>query len=95
VLGENSSERKIFYYLRPEDLIPSDHILRLIHEHIDFSFIRSKVEHLYSYTGRPSIDPEVMMRMLLMGYLFGVMYLRLCRRYMTCLPDYNQSLFSL
>jgi transposase len=72
VLGEKSREIKIFYYLRPEDLIPSDHILRLIHEHIDFSFIRSKVEHLYSYTGRPSIDPEVMMRMLLVGYLFGM-----------------------
>lgn len=72
MLGEKSRERKIFYYLRPEDLIPSNHILRLIHEHIDFSFIRSKVEHLYSYTGRPSIDPEVMMRMLLVGYLFGI-----------------------
>jgi transposase len=72
VIGERNKEKKLFYYLRPEELIPQDHILRLVHDHIDFSFIRSKVKHLYSYTGRPSVDPEVMMRMLLVGYLFGI-----------------------
>lgn len=72
MIGEKSKEERLFYYLRPEDLIPEDHILRLIHEHVDFSFIREKVQHLYSHTGRPSVDPEVMMRMLLVGYLFGI-----------------------
>lgn len=72
MIGEKKKSDKLFYYLRPEELIPEDHILRLIHRHVDFSFIRSKVEHLYSSTGRPSIDPEVMMRMLLVGYLFGI-----------------------
>jgi transposase len=71
VLGENKKEEKLFYYLRPEELIPEDHILRLIDQYVDFSFIRSKVEHLYSDIGRPSVDPELMMRMLLVGYLFG------------------------
>src|SRR5262245_55682027 len=72
VLGENKREEKLFYYFRPEELIPQDHILRLIDRHVDFSFIRSRVEHLYSDTGRPSVDPELMMRMLLVGYLFGI-----------------------
>lgn len=72
MIGEKKKSDKLFYYLRPEELIPEDHILRLIHRHVDFSFIRPKVEHLYSSTGRPSIDPEVMMRMLLVGYLFGI-----------------------
>lgn len=72
MIGEKDKEERLFYYLRPEELIPQDHILRLIHQHVDFSFIRSKVEHLYSHTGRPSVDPEVMMRMLLVGYLFGI-----------------------
>lgn len=72
MLGKRSKEKKLFYYLRPDDLIPADHILRLINEHVEFSFIGSKVEHLYSHTGRPSVDPEVMMRMLLVGYLFGI-----------------------
>jgi transposase len=72
VLGKQSKEKKLFYYLRPDDLIPPDHILRLINQHVEFSFIGSKVEYLYSHTGRPSVDPEVMMRMLLVGYLFGI-----------------------
>lgn len=72
MIGEKNKEERLFYYLRPEELIPQDHILRLIHQHVDFTFIRSKVQHLYSYTGRPSVDPEVMMRMLLVGYLFGI-----------------------
>jgi transposase len=72
VIGEKKKEEKLFYYLRPEDLIPEDHILRLIDHYVDFSFIRPKLEHLYSHTGRPSVDPDVMMRMLLVGYLFGI-----------------------
>lgn len=72
VLGEKKKEEKFFYYLRPEELIPEDHILRLIDRYVDFSFIRTKVEHLYSHTGRPSVDPDVMMRMILVGYLFGI-----------------------
>jgi transposase len=72
VIGEKKKEEKLFYYLRAEDLIPEEHILRLIDHYVDFSFIRPKVEHLYSHTGRPSVDPDVMMRMLLVGYLFGI-----------------------
>jgi len=72
VIGEKKKEDKLFYYLRPEELIPEDHILRLIDRYVDFSFVRPKVEHLYSHTGRPSVDPDVMMRMLLVGYLFGI-----------------------
>ena len=72
MIGETKRSDKLFYYLRPEELIPENHILPLIHRHVDFSFIRPRVEHLYSSTGRPSIDPEVMVRMLLVGYLFGI-----------------------
>jgi hypothetical protein len=72
VIGEKTKEDKLFDYLRPEELIPEDHILRLIERYVDFSFVRPKVEHLYSHTGRPSVDPDVMMRMLLVGYLFGI-----------------------
>ncbi len=56
-----------------EDLVPSDHLLRKIDSAIDFSFIREKVEVLYcADNGRPAIDPEVLFKMLFMGYLFGV-----------------------
>lgn len=72
MLGEKQREEPMFYYVRMEDIVPEDHLLRLIDRHIDFSFIRNKVKHLYSHTGRPSIDPEVLLRMLLIGYLYGV-----------------------
>ena len=72
MIGSKKNEQKLFYYLHPEELIPEDHVLRLIDNYVDFSFVRPKVEHLYSDTGRPSVDPDVMMRMLLVGYLFGI-----------------------
>jgi transposase len=62
----------MFYYVRVEDIVPENHLLRLIDRHIDLKFIRDKVKHLYSHTGRPSIDPEVLLRMLLIGYLYGI-----------------------
>lgn len=54
-------------------LVPSDHLLRKVDKHIDFSFIREKVACLYcADNGRPAIDPVVLFKMLLIGYLFGV-----------------------
>ena len=50
---------------RLEDQIPEDHLLRLIDQHIDLSFVRERLKNFYSGTGRPSIDPEVLLRLLL------------------------------
>ena len=54
-----------------EDQIPEDHLLRLIDRYVDFSFVRERLKGFYSPTGRPSIDPEVLLRLLLVGYLMG------------------------
>jgi transposase len=62
----------MFYYVRIEDMIPADHLLRLVDKHVSLDFIRGRVKHLYSHTGRPSIDPEILLRMLLIGYLYGI-----------------------
>jgi transposase len=72
MIGKKDEREEIFHYFRMRDLVPDDHILKLIDKHVDFSFIREKVKHLYSETGRPSVDPELMVRMLLVGYLFGI-----------------------
>jgi transposase len=72
LLGENPRSERMFYYVRMEDIVPENHLLRLIDRHIDLKFIRDKVKHLYSHTGRPSIDPEVLLRILLIGYLYGI-----------------------
>src|SRR5215471_9013047 len=49
-----------------------NHLLRLIDRHVKLDFIRAKLKDSYSDTGRPSIDPELLLRMLLVGYLYGV-----------------------
>lgn len=72
MLGEKERKEPMFYYVRMEDIVPENHLLRLIDRHIDLTFIRAKVKHLYSHTGRPSIDPEVLLRMLFIGYLYGI-----------------------
>ncbi len=55
-----------------KDHIPEDHLLRLVDRHIDFAFVRETLKASYSHTGRPSIDPEVLLRILLIGYLYGI-----------------------
>lgn len=72
MLGEKQRHEPMFYYVRMEDMVPENHLLRLVDKYIDLGFIREKVKHLYSHTGRPSIDPEVLLRMLLIGYLYGI-----------------------
>jgi hypothetical protein len=60
VIVRDRSE-SLFYYFRIEDHIPKDHLLRLIDQHIDFAFVRETLKASYSHTGRPSIDPEVLL----------------------------------
>jgi transposase len=56
-----------------EELVPKDHLLRKIDRHINFSFIRDKVKHLYcTNNGRPAIDPVRLFKMLFIGYLYGI-----------------------
>jgi hypothetical protein len=55
-----------------EDQVPENHLLRMIDRHVNLEFIRAKLKDAYSDAGRPSIDPELLLRMLLVGYLYGV-----------------------
>ena len=72
MMGHHSREEALFYYFRLEDQVPENHLLRLIDRHVNFEFIRSKLKDSYSDGGRPSIDPELLLRVLLVGYLYGV-----------------------
>src|SRR5499433_722909 len=72
MMGQQSREESLFYSFRLEDQIPETHLLRLIDRHVDFSFVRERLQSFYSQTGRPSIDPEVLLRLLLVGYLHGI-----------------------
>lgn len=72
MMGQQPRTESLFYYFRLEDQIPEDHLLRLIDRYIDLSFVREGLRSFYSPTGRPSIDPEVLLRLLLVGYLYGI-----------------------
>jgi transposase len=65
-------EAKFYYNLSLDRLVPEDHLLRLISNAVDFSFIRPLCRPFYSHTGRPSVDPVVLFKMLLIGYLYGI-----------------------
>jgi transposase len=72
MMGHQSRSESLFYYFRLEDQVPENHLLRLIDRHVNFEFIRAKLKDRYRDAGRPSIDPELLLRMLLVGYLYGV-----------------------
>ena len=62
----------LFYEFSLEDHVPGDHLLRSIDRFVDLSGVRSHLAPYYSTIGRPSIDPELMIRMLLIGYCYGI-----------------------
>src|SRR5215469_3366596 len=72
MMGQHSRSEALFYYFRLEDQVPGNHLLRLIDKHVSFSFVREQLKGSYSETGRPSLDPELLLRILLIGYLYGV-----------------------
>src|SRR5438128_678815 len=72
MMGQHDRSEALFYYFRLEDQVPETHLLRLIEKHISFAFVREKLKDSYSETGRPSIDPELLLRILLIGYLYGI-----------------------
>jgi transposase len=72
MMGQQDRSEALFYYFRLADQVPENHLLRLIEKHISFAFVREKLKQSYSDTGRPSIDPELLLRILLIGYLYGI-----------------------
>jgi transposase len=72
MMGQHSRSESLFYYFRIEDQVPENHLLRLLDRHISFDFVREKLKDSYSDIGRPSIDPKLLLRILLIGYLYGV-----------------------
>jgi len=72
VMGQHDRSEALFHYFRLEDWVPETHLLRLIEKHISFEFVREQLKDRYSETGRPSIDAELLLRILLIGYLYSI-----------------------
>jgi len=69
---KQEAQGALFYEFSIEDHVPQDHLLRSINRFVDLSGIRQHPAPFYSNTGRPSIDPELLLRMLLVGYCLGI-----------------------
>src|SRR5271169_5593053 len=73
MMGERRAmQEALFYGFSLERHVPDNHLLRRIDRFVDLSGLRAHLGPYYSDVGRPSIDPELMMRMLIVGYCFGI-----------------------
>lgn len=68
----SNGQERLFYSFNIEDHIPANHLLRSIDRCLDLSDLRHYLADFYSPIGRPSIDPELMIRMLVVGYCYGI-----------------------
>jgi transposase len=66
------SQNALFYDFSLEKFVSQDHLLRQIDPLLDLSDLRDHLASYYSHTGRPSVDPELMIRMLIVGYCYGI-----------------------
>ena len=72
-MGHRQDEQAaLFYGFSLEKHIPADHLLRSIDRFVELGELRRELARFYSCIGRPSIDPELMIRMLIIGYCFGI-----------------------
>jgi len=63
---------RLFYEFDLEAMVPADHLLRRIDAVLDLSWLRIEVRPHYSHTGCPSVDPELLIRMLVIGYCYSI-----------------------
>ncbi|MCI0362810.1 MAG: transposase, partial [Phycisphaerales bacterium] len=72
MMGTQGAPERLFYDFCLEDHVPDDHLMRCIDRFLDLGDVRQKLKPFYCTIGRPSIDPELMIRMLIVGYCFAI-----------------------
>src|SRR5580700_11512201 len=72
MMGFQGTLARLFYDFCLEEHVPVDHMLRSIDRHLDLADLRQSLKPFYSQMGRPSVDPELMIRMLIVGYSMGI-----------------------
>ena len=79
---QRRDQGRLFYEFRLEDRIPENHLLRRMNALVTVALadLHKELEPYYREIGRPSIDPELMIRMLIIGYCYGI-------RYLAAVPD--------
>ena len=77
---QNNDQDPLFYEFRLDEAVPADHLARQIDAVLDLSWVHAELAPHYPTLGRPSVDPVLMIRMLIIGYVFGLRSERLlCR----------------
>ena len=81
MMGRSGRDQgQLLYSFNLEEVVPDDHLVRAIAGVLDLSWVRAELAPHYSALGRPSIDPVLMIRMLVVGYVFAIRSERaLCR----------------
>jgi transposase len=72
MMGVQGEPARLFYNFCLDDHVPGDHLLRGIERFLDLGSVRAELKRFYSTMGRPSVDPELMIRMLIVGYCMGI-----------------------
>ena len=72
----NNEERINVKNISLDKLVPQNHIIRKIDNVLDLSFIYDKIQHLYNRIGKPSIDPVVLFKIIIIQYIFGIRSMR-------------------
>lgn len=72
MMGTQAAPAQLFYDFCLDEHVPADHLLRRIDRFVDLEAVRAALKPSYSSIGRPSVDPELMIRMLLVGYCMGI-----------------------
>jgi hypothetical protein len=72
MMGIQVAPAQLFYDFCLDDHGPADHLLRRIDRFLDLESVRTALQPFYISIGRPSVDPELMMRMLIVGYCMGL-----------------------
>lgn len=71
-MGRKLVARERTEVINLEEFVPHDHLLRTIDRYLDLAEFREHLKPFYSHIGRPSVDPELIIRMLIIGYYYGI-----------------------
>jgi transposase len=72
MMGHREHGQGVFYAFDLDAVVPADHLVRKVDAFLDLGWLHKELEPYYSHTGRPSIDPELLIRMLIVGYVFAI-----------------------
>jgi transposase len=72
MMGRQVANRERAELISLEEAVPKDHLLRAVDRYLDLTEFRAHLARFYSHTGRPSVDPELIIRMLIIGYCYGI-----------------------